>query len=891
MLNIDSDVNASHSERNFSRHFVEEVTFAREIARTRHKLFLPRNLARVLAHHQRVCEAKLTSTDASTSPAAKFKLCNFVDELVGETIPSAAGAGAAGHLVEGSPTLQVPLARSSEAHSNPPEMASSSRSPALYPEGVERSSRRSIRGLLERVYERPEAELLLDFDSIRKKLNFKTNHPDENERPAKRQKRDVVKCQCHLTIWDNRAGHEVVLTTKSTYCRLTTTETALNGYFVDIELDKSFVIQADDLKVSVPTKDGSILGFTDKYFLEIKIIPCRNGSLWPPIPLLGKSDGDHFARDARKTGPEDLQGAVVARYTHLPQAPDPDVPLSVFFLHEGRTYRTKYGLQVLSAWQRSTEPNKTLKPRNNGFDPDSFRSPTPNGAPNGVEPTPAIDNDSTAAIVNQTHHQPQICYHFSIELAAQIAPKPRIMTVSGYQCTMCTWKTSKLQNLQFHLTTMHSKLSFTVQRPRRDHVSNELSHIQINVNWATPPEKQGGDTKAIAWQAPAHPCDRTDCLEGHHSCASEENDTRSAVAKPPAPPLASVKKSTSGFLPAEDVPDFREPERNRYRAIRLESKYEEAVPVYTSVSHRPVSPSEDPRSETDDEIDSVWQIDLHMERLDLAAKREGWSDYERELRKRWDKHRMEEQLEHSRYLSNSLIRFVRKHRSWIRKGDDELLVVFFEFLEDLKDSGVIDDDVVSDVNELVFQFQESPGASPAVDPPSRTSSAMESFTMTTRGRHRREVESQAPRNARPQSEPASNHTPRSGQSSAAIKNRDFICGHCAKLIIKPMQNTVLCADPECQTPTVMFHRKCARLHLGFDVFRGQSLEQIKGKKPMVAMGPTASPNTPSGKSKPKLDFPVNTWRCPNCAKKQKAVAREDLVVSPAMRSRDRGTAK
>jgi len=131
--------------------------------------------------------------------------------------------------------------------------------------------------------------------------------------------------------------------------------------------------------------------------------------------------------------------------------------------------------------------------------------------------------------------------------------------------------------------------------------------------------------------------------------------------------------------------------------------HDEPESVYTSISHRPVSPSEEPCSETDDEIDKEWQIATHMERLDLTAAKESWSQYKRELTKRWDRHRMEEQLEHSLYLSNSLIRFVRKQREWLKGSDDELSAAFsFDFLARLKDRRVIDDNVIADVNELIF---------------------------------------------------------------------------------------------------------------------------------------------------------------------------------------------
>ena len=230
------------------------------------------------------------------------------------------------------------------------------RHPRLKSRLGERSKRRSDRfkEVLDRVYEQVDAELILDLNNIRKKLNFKTNSIDDGERPAKRQKRDTVRCLCHLTIWDNRDGYAAVpLITKSSYCSVTGVDNGVHGHFVELELEKPFVIKAVEIRVPVTTKGISALEIIDKYFLEFKIIPCRVDSRWPPMPLLGQSDGDHFGHDVKKAGSEELQGAIVARYTHLPTAPDSEVPLSVFFLEEGKTFRTKYGLQVQSWWQKA----------------------------------------------------------------------------------------------------------------------------------------------------------------------------------------------------------------------------------------------------------------------------------------------------------------------------------------------------------------------------------------------------------------------------------------------------------------------------------------------------------------------------------------------------------
>ena len=561
-------------------------------------------------------------------------------------------------------------------------------------EQTRRSSRRSIRGLLDRPYEQPEAELTFDFSSIRKKLNFKTSYGSENERPAKRQKRDVIKCYCHLTIWDNRENQGATpLSSKSQYCRVTTTETVSDGNIVDLELDKPFVVKADELKVPIATEHGSILGMIENYFLELKIIPCKNDSRWPPIPILGKSDGDHFARDTRRNGTEELQGALVARYTHLPQAPEPDVPLSVFYLREGRTYRSKYGLQVICSWETSRGRSKSSRPRGEGLDLDSFLSDNPGTAHSQNKPS-GLSRPRSAYSTRTS--QPEIRY----DICSETEPNLRVCTVQGYRCPLCTrWKTSKLEQLQFHFLTTHSKYSFSVQNPQRGLAVKDLTQVQIKVAAI---KKEEDDGKVFHWRLPAAPLDLPAFLDGDDSWLGLPSPKTSSLDAPIPVPIPCAPRPASGFPLAADVPDFRKPRRKKFRAIKLQTHHPGGELVYTSVSHRPVATSEDARSETDDEFDNTWQIDLHMERLDLEAKRQGWNDLERELLKRWDRHRMEEQLEHSRYLSNCLIRFVRKNRDWLKEGCDDLLVAFFDLLDRLKVQDVIDDDVICEVNAMIF---------------------------------------------------------------------------------------------------------------------------------------------------------------------------------------------
>ncbi|EXJ60699.1 hypothetical protein A1O7_04852 [Cladophialophora yegresii CBS 114405] len=711
----------------------------------------------------------------------------------------------------------------------------------------ESSRRRSSRfqEIIDRVYQQAGAELILDLSNIRKKLNFKANSLADGERPAKRQKRESVRCLCHLTIWDNRDGFAAVpLTSKSNYCYVTGADNGVHGHFVDIELDKPFIIQAAEIRVPVTTKDVSALEIIDKYFLEFKIIPCKAGSRWPPMPILGKSDGDHFGHDIKKDGSEELQGAIVARYTHLPTPPDINVPLSVFFLHEGRTYRTKYGLQVISAWQKADAGR--VEKQSRGLDLGSFLRDQPNGihspgkAKNEhLEPLMAfMQEKSLLKPVPQT--QPEVCYSFSSRLAQRedVAQEFRNATIRGYRCPVCTTTLCRnLEELQFHLTTMHAQYTFAV-KPRTDPATNEVSQVHIRVDLPRRPTvKKGPDNGELSWVAPTSPFDLRAFMSGDLSWLGGAAPMK----------LQPSSRPTTGYPLADSVPNFRRPDRKKIKPITLETRGADDQPeyMYTSVSNRPVSPDEDPRSESDDEIDNEWQIAMQMERLDLIAEKGNWSLYERELAKRWDRHRMEEQLEHPAYLSNSLIRFARKHKQWLRNsGGDELLPCFFDFLERLKERDVIDNNVVVDVNELIF-------ADDPLDPfPTTTGEPTAAGT--------------TPRYGTAMPPPATTVQQLAGQAQEQAQNPSpkLVCPICST-VVKPRPKrkvVIFCQDPRCTTPSQRYHRECVL-----------ALPTLRKAKERVAASARIEDET--------MTYILKFWSCEACTARRKERATSKAEVS------------
>ncbi|KAK5056591.1 hypothetical protein LTR84_012123 [Exophiala bonariae] len=829
------------SDQKTFRYIAGDFTFDDYRARWRERLYLERNLTRVLQHHQRRLIAEAPRPESRKEGLVTS--AGIADNVASTSQVSRRGVG----TIRSTTTSSLPIPESVVSAVLPPTGMAPHLMASLEPGETRQQRTKSLRSLRGRNSTTDsQSELHIDLNNIRKKLNFKTNLLDEAERSSKRQKRDAIKCKCHLTVWDSSTNAPTSIPKAFTKdCLVTATETAIHGCFVNIELESPFVIRNQDLMFTRDTKDGLITSLVDKYFMEIKIIPCRVNSQWPPIPLLGKSDGDNFAHDVKADFGE-LQGAVVARYMHLPQAPDADVPLSIFFLHGGRTYRTKYGLSVASKW---TSAFSTLQ-ATNGIDLESFREPallppTPTTIPRGVVDrrtstnTPSTKITTKAPTTLKIPTTPDVHYKF-IATSSTGFGKSEVLrrnVTKGYICPICTmWKSTKLVNLEFHLATTHAKYKWTVHNARQDLTRRTSKHILIECQLLPPPKKEERKDNIFAfeWHAPHKAFDLPAFLGG-------DDEKWIIDQKPQLPSIRKTvnhKKAITPLLPASQVPDFREPQRKKYAAVSRLVPHKSDKSVYTSVSHRPVSPSEEPRSETDDEIDNEWQIQQHLERLDIMAKKEGWSNYQRELRKRWDKHRMEEHLEHSTYLSNSLVRFVRKNRKWLSNGEGDLLEIFFDYLQRLKERHFIDDNVIMDVNEMIFN-----------SPPSRPSTA--NNTLLTNGfkspvlrngisspvlsngfsspphidDHDRELERALRPNTllTPQKSTASTMTNGTHDYSPTTSTRlaKDTCGICRKPIKNAIKNGTFCTDTGCETARTMYHQKCVEINSARGISNGK----------------------------------------------------------------------
>jgi hypothetical protein len=104
---------------------------------------------------------------------------------------------------------------------------------------------------------------------------------------------------------------------KSIVCTLRSVDNGAYGPCVFIHLDRPFAVKAEELKVPINGYGEGGREIIDNYFLEFKIIPTSPNVGWPPIPVLGQSNGDSYSGKGRPPS-EALPGALVMKYNDKP---------------------------------------------------------------------------------------------------------------------------------------------------------------------------------------------------------------------------------------------------------------------------------------------------------------------------------------------------------------------------------------------------------------------------------------------------------------------------------------------------------------------------------------------------------------------------------------------
>ncbi|RMD42289.1 hypothetical protein DV735_g2853, partial [Chaetothyriales sp. CBS 134920] len=647
------------TDRKFPKSIVGDVVAARFISANRVPVLLPRNIRQVLAFHKK----KLLSDPRPGSSIPSEPVDILVDDTPSSDIWN----------LPAKPAVHAASSQSLIVRTMDPDF--------------ENTSRRSLRRLQDNIFQEDEAELIIDLISIRKRLNFKsTNRLREDGPPHKKVKAGQAKCLCTLTLWDNRTedvekdDEKTPLVKMHVNCTIVTYQAEDHSPQVNIELEQPFKVKAREFRVLSLSKDAEYptLAIIDDYFLELKLIPLKLEADWPPIPIMGKSEGESQRRLAVLTA-EKLKGSLVARYQKLPKAPESDIPLSIFFVHEGRLHKTKFGLELKAEWAKS--PATPLPP---------------NSAP--VDPSPT------------QHKRVKISYIFDPQGASahDIAKELRTVEVDDFGCPICAAYTAKdVLELRFHWLTMHSKYNLDFSSDERNARVRRL-RFHVKPIPSGRPSKQLDDDKTFGYLSNGNPFDTLAFLDEQAGKSKQRPRTqpglvgsRAQVVEDPASELRKRNGSHHGYLRPDDVRDFRKPARKKHPVVLLDRKIDNNRTAYSSISHRLRSISEDAMSETDDEISDEWFIDRHLEELDIIAQKEGWSDEKTEFLKKWNRHRLEEKLEHPRFISDSLVRFVKKEAALLAIADAGLRAAFADLLANLVQTRYIDIQFCVDLQALV----------------------------------------------------------------------------------------------------------------------------------------------------------------------------------------------
>lgn len=693
------------------------------------------------------------------------------------------------------------------------------------------SQRQSLRRT-QKLHEDPNSFLIFKVNNIRKKLNWKESKTARELPPRKKPRHESVNCDISLAIWDNSGPvtSKLPLVIKREFCQSTKIKRetdSTNGDFVELKLDEPFIISQKDLRVAAGSGRDR-MALAKQYFMEIKITPQDEKVVWPPIPMLGKSDGERFngmGTDAK----DETRISMIARYQHLPTAPEADTPLSIFVYAEGRTFRTKYGLEVSAQWVPKDHPTVIRKP---SPDPeveswalDGGTNPFGRVDPNRKATKPVAQPARKTALpsrksVARVPRPPKITYHIQVSKGAKSGFNR--CSIRGLKCYSCSGKSfESLTELRFHLDQNH-KNRVTIERQVIDPEDSRLTAATILIE--TPSNQrlkaiQGAHDddvdKIFTYVAPEIPFD----LDLHYSDKKTPwtevlpaQPSREATKAPSMLPTTSdsqsvLRKQHTGHVPYRNVLPFRPQayQRKKFSNKKLLTKHVSLENPYTSISHRPVhcDDDEDARSETDDEIDDSWFVDRHLEELDLHSWQENWSDARRRLAKKWDWHILHRERGISaKYMSDCLIRFVRIEKKWLLREDlkDDPMVymnaqmesidALTEMMDELKNMRTINEAVCSDVMTMLFNDDE-------LEVPAEEQKEIETQTadLSMRKKKIRQYK-------------------KSTKQHGSLGPSSSICADCRLPIGHDKQRAVRCCNLRCNTPNVWYHAKCAGLSLG-----------------------------------------------------------------------------
>ncbi|EON61713.1 hypothetical protein W97_00929 [Coniosporium apollinis CBS 100218] len=532
---------------------------------------------------------------------------------------------------------------------------------------AESSWRFPSKDMLEKISKKQKPVLKIDVQGLRCKSKAQPkSKANDGEALVKTELVDVnnnskLRCPCRveITIWEN-GGEKSIIRRDFREAVLRAYPTESGETVFGLDLDEPFYVEVSRLFVTVDKGQHWKKTVTAEYTLDIK------------IHFTDIEDQDAVFCEMNKSSSacthSDKLTPLAIKWKKLPRCPSEDEGLQVYrAFSKKEKIALNYELAVDMAWKTSKDTPLTVYNR-------ALRTFRIRQLPSPISEPPS-----------QPKQFSQVTYIFRDECLS----KTRVLMRDDFFCFVCTQKHFEtFEELHFHLKSHHHYFTFFVEKEEKKEPDAVVLLAKIEVEVSDQPEndrpsRNGLSERDIDWVAPEKPFDMGKYLGGDNSWVAPTTKSkrrvpvnRSESAPVPAPTLRLKRRRP------EEVAELQPGKRKRFKVPQAP----EGVRFFRRISKRPLEEKEW-LSESDDNIDEGW-LKLRRNRIisdsNCAEKKKAFT-------MRLDNYVQDEGLSGDAYAGDTLVRFVRAHRQWLKTSgmSEELHIKANELFDD----GIISDKV------------------------------------------------------------------------------------------------------------------------------------------------------------------------------------------------------
>lgn len=532
---------------------------------------------------------------------------------------------------------------------------------------AESSWRFPSKDMLDKISKKQKPVLKIDVQGLRCRSKGQPKpKADDGEPRVKTELVDIthslkLRCPCRveITIWENEDKRSLVRRDyREAVLRAYPTESGETVF--DLDLEEPFYVEISKLFVTVDKGDRWKKMVTAEYTLDIKIY------------FTDIEDQDAVLRETIKPSSaytdRDKLTPLVVEWVKLPRCPSEDERLPLYrALGKTQKIVLNYDLAVDMAWKMSKDTPMTVYNR-------ALRTFRTQQLPSPVSEPPS-----------QPKQFSQVTYIFRDEYLA----KTRVLVRDGYFCFVCTEKHfGTFEELHFHLKSHHHYFTFFVEKEEKKEPDAIVLLARIEVEVSDQPENErpsrnGFSERDIDWLAPGKPFDMGRYLDGDNSWVAPSTKAkrrapvnRSESAPVPAPTLNLKRRRP------EEVAELQPGRRKRFKV----PKAPEGVSFFRRISKRPLEENEW-LSESDDNIDEGW-LKLRRNRTISVSN---CAETKKAFMMKLDNYVQDEGLSADAYAGDTLVRFARAHREWLRIPS--MAEELSRKANELFDDGIVSDEV------------------------------------------------------------------------------------------------------------------------------------------------------------------------------------------------------